>query len=86
MHTARYMGVNVPVVPPCVQPIPPCCSIPCTLYVPDGARYDWETERGIRQGNSGEGKKRRGGEGRRGGTSLCVNAIEHTIPYPAFSS
>mmetsp|Transcript_41640 Transcript_41640/g.67747 ORF Transcript_41640/g.67747 Transcript_41640/m.67747 type:complete len:225 (-) Transcript_41640:848-1522(-) len=35
--TARYMGVKVPVAPPREQPMPPCCSIICTLQVPAGA-------------------------------------------------
>jgi hypothetical protein len=35
--TAKYIGVNVPVMPPLAQPIPPCCSIPCTFDVPAGA-------------------------------------------------
>ena len=26
-ETARYMGVKVPVMPPCAQPIPPCCNM-----------------------------------------------------------
>lgn len=36
--TIKYIGVKVPVCPPCAQPHPPCCNIVCTLVVPAGAK------------------------------------------------
>lgn len=36
--TMSHIGVKVPVNPPSAHPHPPCCSISCTLYVPEGTR------------------------------------------------